>query len=137
MTTVQKQSVRETPFLFRALWFAVVGWHAAGFWIAIAWILNVTIIGLPAGLWMLNRVPQVLTLKAAKGDYIQKKSGETTFHSKRQMPFLIRALYFVVFGWWVSFLWAAVGYLLCLSIVGLPFGLLMLNRLPFVTTLRQ
>jgi hypothetical protein len=33
----------------------------------IAWVLNASIIGLPLGLWMIDRVPQVLTLKARPG----------------------------------------------------------------------
>jgi uncharacterized membrane protein YccF (DUF307 family) len=54
-----------------------------------------------------------------------------------QPPFLLRAVYFVVIGWWFSLLWAAVAWLLCATILGLPLGVLMLNALPLVTTLRR
>ncbi len=132
--TIQKAN--ETPFILRALWFIFFGWHLAAGWIAIAWLLNVTIIGLPLGLWMLNRVPQVLTLKSMGGAYvIDEKSGSTAYIGESQYPLIIRAIYFVIFGWWVSLIWATIGYLLSVSIIGLPFGLIMLNRLPFVTTL--
>ena len=127
----------ELPFLIRVLWFFIVGLEATAVWITIAWALNVTIVGLPLGLWMIDRVPQVLTLKSRSGAYVYDASGRGQFIADRQVPFLVRALYFVVFGWWLSLLWAVVAYLFCASIIGLPLGLLMLNTLPFVTTLHN
>jgi uncharacterized membrane protein YccF (DUF307 family) len=59
-----KENNPETPFLLRVIWFLVFGWELAGIWILLAWALNASIIGLPLGLWMIDRVPQVLTLKA-------------------------------------------------------------------------
>ena len=132
------QKTNQTPFILRALWFILFGWHLAAGWIGIAWFFNVTIIGLPLGLWMLNRVPQVLTLKSLGGNIvINEKSGDAYYEAQKQPFILLRILYFIIFGWWVSLLWAAVGYLLCVSIVGLPIGLVMLNNLPLVTTLRR
>lgn len=128
----------QTPFLLRALWFIFFGWYIAGFWILVAWFLNVTIIGLPFGLWMLNRLPQVMTLKGRGGRLIVDEKSGTVYHqSAQQPPFLIRAAYFILIGWWLSLLWAAVGYLLCLTLLGLPFGLIMLNNLPTITTLQR
>ena len=128
----------QTPFLLRALWFIFFGWHVAGFWILAAWFLNVTIIGLPLGAWMLNRLPQVLTLKGRGGTLVEdKKSGMVYRRGPNQVFFPIRVGYFLLIGWWLSLLWSALGYLLCLTIIGLPFGLLMLNNLPAVTTLQR
>ncbi|HFC12746.1 MAG TPA: YccF domain-containing protein [Anaerolineae bacterium] len=138
MANVHVQKANQTPFILRALWFVLAGWHLSAGWIAVAWFLNVTIIGLPLGLWMLNRIPQVLTLKSMGGTVvINKKSGEIWHEAQSQLFWPLRAIYFVVFGWWVSLIWAGFGYLLCVSIIGLPFGLVMLNSLPFVTTLRR
>jgi uncharacterized membrane protein YccF (DUF307 family) len=53
----------------------------------------------------------------------------------QQVNFLARAVYFICFGWWLGFIWAYLGYALCLTILGLPLGLMMLNRLPAVLTL--
>ncbi len=36
---------------------------------------------------------------------------------------LVRALYFVLIGWWLSAIWAVAAWILCLTIIGLPFGL--------------
>ena len=41
----------------------MIGGWLGGFWLWLALALISTLIGLPLGLWMLNRLPQVLTLK--------------------------------------------------------------------------
>jgi uncharacterized membrane protein YccF (DUF307 family) len=134
----RKQPVRQPPFLIRVIWFIVLGWELTGVWIVVAWILNVTIIGLPLGLWMMNRVPQVLTLKSRPGAWeFDLDSGRARYVEARQLPWLIRLPYFVVIGWWLSLLWAAMAWFLCVTIIGLPLGVLMLNRLPLVTTLQR
>lgn len=131
------ERVRELPFLIRAVWFFLVGWHMTLVWVGVAWIVNLTIIGLPLGVWMIERVPQLLTLKSTGGSYNYQKDGGVVYRSQPQLFFLFRILYFIVFGWWVSLLWAIVAYLLCLSVIGLPFGVIMLNQLPFVTSLHR
>lgn len=132
------QPVRQIPFLLRVIWFFVLGWELAGIWILIAWALNITIIGLPLGLWMIDRVPQVLTLKARPGAYVVNlESGRSQFVASKQPFFLIRAIYFVLFGWWLSLLWAVAAWVLCATILGLPLGVPMLHALPFITTLRH
>ena len=136
--TKVRQPVKQLPFLLRVIWFFVLGWELTGAWILIAWILNATIIGLPLGLWMINRVPQVLTLKAQPGAYeVDLASGKTRYVSAKQPLWLVRALYFLLIGWWFSLLWSTVAWLLCITIIGLPLGILMLNGLPAVTTLRR
>jgi uncharacterized membrane protein YccF (DUF307 family) len=136
--TKERRAVREIPFLLRVIWFFVLGWELTGIWILVAWALNLTIIGLPLGLWMINRVPQVLTLKARRGAWeVDLKSGRARYISLRQPNPLVRALYFLVVGWWLSLLWAIVAWLLCLTIIGLPLGVLMLHALPAVTTLQR
>lgn len=138
--TVEKgnQPVRQVPFLLRVIWFFVLGWELTGAWILVAWALNLTIIGLPLGLWMINRVPQVLTLKARPGAWeFDLKTGKSRYVSAQQPPWLVRALYFLLIGWWLSLVWAGIAWLLCITIIGLPIGVLMLNGLPAVTTLQR
>jgi uncharacterized membrane protein YccF (DUF307 family) len=138
VVTKERRSVSELPFLIRVIWFFVLGWELAGIWILVAWALNLTIIGLPLGLWMINRVPQVLTLKGRSGAWeVDLKSGRSRYISARQPNLLARALYFLFVGWWLSLLWAAAAWLLCLTIIGLPLGILMLHALPTVTTLHR
>jgi hypothetical protein len=136
--TTKVKPVEEIPFLLRVIWFFVLGWEITGVWILIAWALNVTILFLPLGLWMIDRVPQVLTLKARPGAYVvDLKDGRSQFLPVSQPNFLIRALYFVLIGWWFSLLWAGLAWILCATILFLPLGVPMLNTLPFVTTLQR
>lgn len=133
-----KQPVRQVPFLIRVLWFIFLGWELTGIWLIVAWVLNLTILGLPFGLWMINRVPQVLTLKARPGFWsFDSSTGESRYQSLQQPPFLVRALYFVLVGWWFSLLWTIVAWLICLTIIGLPIGIMMLNATPAITTLQR
>lgn len=138
VTMKMKENSPETPFLLRVIWFFVFGWELTGIWILVAWALNASIIGLPLGLWMIDRVPQVLTLKARPGVMVTDlEDGRSQFLPASNAPFLVRAAYFVLFGWWFSLLWAVLAYLLCATIIGLPPGIMMLNGLPTVTTLAK
>lgn len=133
-----KENNPETPFLLRVIWFFVFGWELTGIWILVAWALNASIIGLPLGLWMIDRVPQVLTLKARPGVMVTDLgNGRSQFLPASNASFIVRVLYFVLFGWWFSLLWAILAYLLCATIIGLPLGIMMLNGLPTVTTLAK
>ena len=133
-----RQPVNQIPFILRVLWFFILGWELTGIWILAAWFLNLTIIGLPLGLWMINRVPQVLTLKARRGAWeLDLSTGKSRYVGSSQPSWIIRGLYFLVIGWWFSLLWAGAAWLLCLTIIGLPLGVLMLNALPAVTTLQR
>ena len=132
---------RGLPFIIRVLWFFLVGWYVLLPWILVAWLLNLTIVGMPFGVWMLNRVPLVLTLRTQRGYNVgEMQDGQPTtwrHENQPQTPFVIRLVYFVLIGWWLSLIWALIGWLLCISIVGLPFGVWMLNRLAGVTTLMR
>lgn len=129
------------PLLLRILYFILFGWWFTGIWINAAWLLNITVIGLPAGLWMLNRVPQVLTLEPVPavleaviqdGQIITVRTSGVPQHH-----WIIRLIYFIFVGWWLSLIWSNVAWLLCAIIIGLPVGIWMFNRLPAVTTLMK
>lgn len=143
MSTAVKSYVREEPgmpFVVRVLWFFLIGWHVTLYWIVAAWLLNLTVIGMPLGVWMLNRAPLVLTLRMPRGVNVAEARDDTIewrYRSAAQRPFLLRLIYFLLIGWWFSLLWSLLAWLLCVSIIGLPFGVWMLNRLPEVTTLMQ
>lgn len=50
---------------------------------------------------------------------------------------LARALWFIFIGWWLGLIWLHIGFALCITGLFLPVGLLMLNSLPAVLTLRS
>jgi uncharacterized membrane protein YccF (DUF307 family) len=128
------------PLLLRILYFVLFGWWATGIWINLGWFLNATIIGLPLGLWMLNRVPQVLTLRPTRQVVVARRRGEQlelrTEHLP-QHPWPLRLVYFVLIGWWFSWLWANAAWIISATIIGLPLGIWMFHRLPGVTTLMR
>jgi uncharacterized membrane protein YccF (DUF307 family) len=132
---------RGVPFLIRVLWFFLIGWHVTFWWVLAAWVFNITVIGLPLGLWMLNRVPLVLTLRTQRGYTVTQVAAngavQSRYESVPQVPWVLRFLYFVFIGWWFSLIWSLLGWLLCVTIIGMPLGVLMLNRLPNVTTLMR
>jgi uncharacterized membrane protein YccF (DUF307 family) len=121
--------------LIRALYFVLVGWWLSGIWAVVAWLLSVTIIGLPFGLYMLNRLPQVVTLRPNQSTLMLTESGRVVEVPVRQRPFLLRAIYFVLVGWWLSLLWVELAWLASALIFGLPLGFLMFERVGTIATL--
>ncbi len=118
----------QRPLFVRVLWFVLIGWWLTPVVINIAWLLNATVILLPFGIALVNLVPTVLTLKEPRS------LGESTAaHGQRSL--LVRAVYFVLIGWWLSWLWANIAVVLAVTIVGLPVAIWMLNRLPAVVSL--
>jgi len=123
--------------LIRALYFVLFGWWFSAIWAVVAWVLCVTIIGLPVGLFMLNRMPQVVTLKPTRTNLLVTPSGEVVQLNVPQVPFLLRAIYFVLIGWWFSALWLAVAWALHVTIIGMLLGFWMFNRVPAVVSLAR
>jgi uncharacterized membrane protein YccF (DUF307 family) len=136
-TVVQESSV---PLLLRILYFFLFGWWATGVWINVAWFLNVTVVGLPFGLWMLNRVPQVLTLRPARQLVVSRERGarvEWRTEGLPQRSWIVRLLYFVLIGWWLSLIWSNLAWVISATVIGLPLGVWMFDRLPAITTLMR
>jgi len=130
------------PILLRALYSLMVGLWLGAVWTVVAWLLMVTILGLPLGLWMLNRLPQVVTLKPVETrTQVMVSNGVVlvSYGSPLQRPFLLRALYFLTVGWWASGLWllAAWGFATLTLGLCLPLSFWMFNRTPAVVTLAR
>lgn len=56
---------------------------------------------------------------------------------KQQVPFVLRALWFLAVGFWLSAVFIIVGYICCLTIILAPVGFWFLNRVPQAQTLRM
>lgn len=54
-----------------------------------------------------------------------------------QPPLILSIIWFLVIGWWASAIWIHVAWFLNVLILTMPIGLLMLNMVPRVTTLRE
>ena len=128
--------------LIRVLWFLFIGWWLGLIWVLVAWFFNLTIIGLPLGLFMINNIPQVMTLQPARVQtVVDARNGTQVVRQLplEQPPFLLRALYFLVIGFWFSLVWMLLAWLISLVTLGLAFPLSfwMFNRVPCVTTLAR
>jgi uncharacterized membrane protein YccF (DUF307 family) len=128
--------------LVRVLWFIFIGWWLGLIWALLAWFFNLTIIGLPLGLAMINNIPQIMTLRPARVyTVLETRNGEQVIRQRplEQHPFLLRALYFLVIGFWLSLVWMLLAWLISLVTLGLAFPLSfwMFNRVPAVTTLAR
>ena len=134
-STSQGQIVAVEPpnLIVRVIWFLLVGWWLTGILSVVAWALNATIIGLPLGLWVINRLPLAATLRPLSSEY--RVEDGTLRPAAAQYPFLPRAFYFLLIGWWLSGLWMAVAYALLLTLVGMPVAFWMYGRIGAVTTL--
>jgi uncharacterized membrane protein YccF (DUF307 family) len=123
--------VKQSPnIIVRIVWFVLLGWWLSGVWTVIAWLLCITIIGLPLGIMMLNALPQVTTLRSRDLLTVLDERGAVTVVDSVQLPIVVRALYFVLVGWWFSALWLSLAWLFGSSIFLLPVSFWMINRAP-------
>ncbi|MFB6081015.1 MAG: YccF domain-containing protein [Haloferacaceae archaeon] len=118
----------DRSLLVRALWFLVIGWWATPVVVNAAWVLMATVVLAPLGIKLVNLVPTVLTLR-------EPRTVVDPSHVGGQHSLVVRAVYFLLVGWWLSFLWANLAALLAITVVGLPVAIWMFNRLPYVTSL--
>lgn len=128
--------------LVRGLWFLCVGLWLGGIVSIAAWVLIITIIGMPFGILLLNRLPQIMTLKPIRTvTTVTTVDGRTVMiHSDvKQIHFIWRAIYFILIGWWFSLVWLILAWIFA----GLTFGLLlpvsfwMFDAVPTITTLAR
>ena len=132
---------RQNPgCLIQLLWFVVIGWWLGMLWIAVAWLFMVTIIGAPLGVMMLDKLPRVIAMRD-EPHRVMVTQGPGGMQRREVFPpeinLLVRAIYFVLVGWWLSALWMAAAYLLCATIIGIPVGFWMFDRVPTLVSLKH
>jgi len=139
--TVVMEQKRNPGCLLQLLWFAFIGVWLGQAWMIVAWILMLTIIGIPLGIAMLNMLPKVIALREPTHQVRMVKGADGRMRlvevDKPQVNFLLRAIYFLLVGWWFSALWMEAAYLLTATVIGIPLGFWMFDRVPAVLTLRR
>jgi uncharacterized membrane protein YccF (DUF307 family) len=137
---VVQQTSQEPGCLVQGLWFIFVGWWLGGLLVAAAWALNASIILLPLGMVILNNIPKALALQDPLKYATVAMRGNTAVVVEAglpQHPFLLRAAFFLLVGWWWSGLWLGAAYALCATVILMPVGLAMFRLTPAMTTLRR
>jgi len=140
MGTVIVSPQKGPGCLVQVLWFLFIGWWAGQLWIIVAWLLMVTIIGIPLAVTMLNKVPQVIALRGQITNLTVTVVEGVTVVSASAVPqrnLLLRAIWFLLIGWWLSAIWMELAYLACLTIIGLPLGFWMFDRVAALVSLRR
>lgn len=125
-------------FLVRIVWYIFIGWWLSGLAIGLGWLLAVTIIGLPLAFMIFNRIPAIMTLRGRTLSYeATVKDGVTYLRGQNpdQRSLLLRAVWFLLVGWWLGAIWMAASWFISLPIITLPIGIWMMNRVGGVMTL--
>ncbi len=126
-------AVKQGPgCLLQILWFVFIGWWLGSFAVAAAYVMFVFIITIPVGIAILNNIPKIMALR--EPDQLVTAYGAV---SVPQHNFLLRALWFVFVGWWLAGVALAIGYALCMTIIGLPIGFVIFDMVPGLLTLRR
>lgn len=63
ITRITAREQQQRPFWMRTLYFLLIGFWLSGVWMALAWLFSLTLVGIPAAIWMYNRVPAITTLR--------------------------------------------------------------------------
>lgn len=125
--------VKERPgCLLQLLWFVFVGWWLALFAVTFAYFMFALVITIPVGVLVLNALPELIALRAAPRVVTPYGVVQVQQHN-----ILLRALWFVVVGWWLTAIALALGYALCLTIIGIPLGFVLFDAAPALLTLRR
>lgn len=132
---VQYAIANSGNLLIRAIWFFLIGWWLGLLWTIGAWIFNLSLIGLPVGLMMLNSLPQVMTLRPRSRRVQVTPSGHVLMQGPEQHPFALRAIWFALIGWWASLVWSLIAWAFSLTLILMPISFWMWNRVPTITTL--
>lgn len=140
MSTVMMDK-RNPGCLIQLLWFAFVGIWLGPVWVVISWLLMVSIIGIPFGVAMLNKLPKVIALRESERalKISTRENGQTVVRETEpeQVNIFLRALYFILVGWWFSAVWMIVAYLLTMTIIGIPIGFWMFDSVPAILSLKR
>jgi uncharacterized membrane protein YccF (DUF307 family) len=120
--------------LGKILYFLLIGWWFGGLVALAGYLLCASIIGLPIGVILLNRLPTFVWLKEPKEEWI---SEYDVHHAVNDIPFLLRVLWFFVVGWSLGLAVLGIGYIFLVTIIGFPIGIWLINRVPLLLTLSR
>ena len=102
-------------FIGNVLWVLLAGWSMCIAYLVAALLLCITIIGIPFG---------VASFRLAF--FVIWPFGRVAVHDPNRIPgvsAIANLLWFILAGWWLALGHILTGILLCLTIIGIPFGI--------------
>ncbi len=120
--------------LVRLVYFFTVGIWLSQIWIVFAWLISMTLIGLPLTYAMVRVLPQIAFLSPFN---IPSDASLAHNSSLPDVSIGVRIIYFVLVGWWMSLVWLEFAWIAGITIIGLPVAYEMVRLLPTVTTLAR
>ena len=135
-TTVY-QPKSEYSMLIRVIWMLCVGWWLAGIFYMVGVILTLMIITAPLGMVVIQKIGWAFSLYTVEdvAAVIVTSSGDTIIIPKQGTPFMLRFVYFLLFGWWFGGIALFISMLCGVTIIGLPISFMITNRLGNIMTL--
>ncbi len=102
-------------FIGNILWLVIAGWSMCLGYLVAGLLLAVTIIGIPFAIasWRL-------------AFFVIWPFGRTAVHDPNRVPgvsAIANILWFILAGWWLALGQVLTGVLLCVTIIGIPFGI--------------
>ena len=141
MDTTVVETRKNPGCLVQILWFLLVGIWLGQIWIAVAYLFMLSVIGIPVGVWMLDRVAMIMALRGEPVQVLVSYSGSGKLVQRNfnqpQVNFFLRALYFILVGFWLAAIWMEIAYALCVTVILMPVGFWMFDRVPAILTLRR
>lgn len=132
---------KSPNIILRFLWFIFIGTWVGWFVISVAFICEATIIGIPVALYLFDRTPAIMTLKARRSRLAISRNAQGRLESRELRPkqhnIGLRIVYFIFIGWWFTGLWIAAAAALAATILGVPVAFWMVDQVPFVSSLAR
>ncbi len=124
---------RRTGCLMQLLYFCFIGCWLGALAVGLAYVCFMLVVTIPLGVAIINKIPYLVALRqpplvlSAWGQEIQVQ----------QHSFIVRAIWFIFIGLWLTGVWMGLAYVLCLTIIGMPAGFWMFDRAPAMLTLHK
>ena len=87
-----------------------------------------------------GRIPQIMTLKSSRRLQVSNNDSGVTvigYSDREQRRWWVRAIYYVLVGWWATFVWLLLLWIAGILIITLPISFWMAGQTGKVQTLRR
>lgn len=93
------------------IWFLFGGLIGAFLYFIAGAVFCITIIGIPVGIQAFKMAGLMLW-----------PFGKQVIYGASMFSFLINVIWFLAFGWWFALIYLAIGFVYCITVIGIPFG---------------